>query len=270
MQTYSRQIPEGDTIWRTAARLEPALAGRTVTAFEAPRLPRPWIAPGTGITGVEARGKYLLIHFDDGRTLESHMLMSGSWHLYRTGERWQRSTSSARVVLTTDHGWQAVCFAAQKIRIVRSDRVVAHLGPDLTSPSPDLEAAVDRFARHSTETTTLAEALLDQRICCGVGNIYKSETLWACGLDPSALVAAVSVEWRRELVATAHRLLRANLGAGPRTTTGGGLAVYERAGAACLRCDGIVERAVHGVHARSTYWWPGCQTAPGAAPLTSG
>ena len=89
-------------------------------SFEAPRLPRPLVAAGTTITGVEARGKYLLVHFDDGRTLESHMLMSGSWHLYRVGERWRKSRSAARVVITTDHDWQAVCFSAQKVRLVRT------------------------------------------------------------------------------------------------------------------------------------------------------
>ncbi len=233
-----------------------------MTAFEAARLPRPWVSPGTLVTGVEARGKYLLVHFDDGRTLESHMLMSGSWHLYRVGERWQRSRASARVVLTTDHGWQAVCFNAQKIRLVRTDRVVSHLGPDLTGPSPDLDLAVARFATHSTDQTILAEALLDQRICCGVGNVYKSETLWACGLHPETLVADTSVPLRRTIVETAHRQLRANLGGGARTTVSSGLAAYDRAGAPCLRCDGTIVRSVHGADARSTYWCPGCQVAP--------
>lgn len=191
------------------------------------------------------------------------MLMSGSWHLYRRGERWQRARGAARVVMTTEHGWQAVCFSAQKVRIVRSDRVVDHLGPDLASPEPDLEVALERFGRHSTETTTLAEALLDQRVCCGVGNIYKSETLWACGIDPSTPVAATPVEVRRELLATAHRLLRANLGGGDRVTTAGGLGVYGRTGEPCRRCGGTVERTVHGAEARSTYWCPGCQSSPG-------
>ncbi len=212
---------------------------------------------------MEARGKYLLVHFDDGTTLESHMLMSGSWHLYRVGERWPRSPRSARVVITTDEGWQAVCFAAQKIRLVRSDRVVAHLGPDLTGPDPDLDAAVARFARHATAETPLAVALLDQRICCGVGNVYKSETLWACRLDPSTPVAETDDVRRRELVDTAHRLLRANLGGGERRTVAGGLAVYGRAGEPCRRCDGVIERTHHGEHARSTYWCPACQSSPG-------
>src|SRR5215211_4813495 len=104
-------MPEGDTIHRSAARLSQALAGETMRNFRAPRIEGERPRTGTTIQAVEAVGKHLLIHFDDGLTLQTHMRMSGSWHLYRPGERWQRPRHTARVVIETD-AWVAVCFSA--------------------------------------------------------------------------------------------------------------------------------------------------------------
>ena len=270
-------VPEGDTIHRTATRLRAALAGKRVVSFSAPRLTaadRSWSTPrrpgaGARIADVEARGKYVLIHFDGGPTLETHMRMSGSWHLYRTGERWRRSRGAARVVIETDDGWSAVCFSAPHVKLVagRGGRTPAgphHLGPDLCASEPDLDTAVARFALRPDEHP-IAVVLLDQRICCGVGNVYKSEVLFACRVHPDTPVGEVDPETRRRLVATAHRQLRANLDGGPRTTVPGvpgGLAVYGRRGLPCRRCGHPIASGRHGVHARTTYWCPSCQPAP--------
>lgn len=257
-------MPEGDTIWRTADRLRPALAGKVLARFDARRLAVPGPAAGTLIEGVEARGKYLLVHFGNGQTLETHMKMTGSWHLYRTGERWQRSPRSARVEIETTEGWIAVCFLAPVVELVRRRGGPGHLGPDLTAPAPDLEAAVDRFGLID-RSTPVAVALLDQRICCGVGNVYKSEVLFEHRLAPDVEVADIDRTLRLGLVETAHRMLRANLGGGSRVTAPtvpGGLAVYGRRGEPCWRCGTEVERVVLGEHARSTYWCPGCQSHP--------
>ncbi|MEM7274497.1 MAG: DNA-formamidopyrimidine glycosylase family protein [Actinomycetota bacterium] len=266
-------MPEGDTIHRTAGRLRPVLEGRTVQAFDAPRLVGPGPAPGTGIEAVEARGKYLLVRFADGTTLETHMKMSGSWHIYRRGERWRRSRSAVRAVIETDHGWLAVCFSAPHVRLRptttgrspgRQDGT-AHLGPDLCLPDADQAEAVRRFGVRDG-STSMAVALLDQRICCGVGNVYKSEVLFACGIHPETSVRAVDEATRARVVATAAELLTRNLGSGPRVTAvvdgRPGLAVYGRAGAPCGVCGTPIRRAVHGIHARSTYWCPTCQPAP--------
>lgn len=253
-------MPEGDTIRRAAARLRPALEGKTLARFAAARLAEPGPEPGTTIGEVEARGKYLLVHFGDGQSLETHMKMTGSWHLYRSGERWRRSPRSARVEIETTEGWTAVCFAAPHVRLTR-DGGPDHLGPDLAAPAPDLGAAVERFDLLDP-ATAIGVALLDQRVCCGVGNVYKSEVLHAERLAPVTPLARVSTALRRRLVETAHRMLRANLGPGRRITATdvpGGLAVYRRQGAACWRCGTPVERIVQGEHVRSTYWCPGCQ-----------
>lgn len=254
--------------------MRPALEGFRVERFEAPRLIGAHPVAGTLITGVEARGKFLLVHFGEPgppRTLETHMKMTGSWHLYRHGERWRRSARSVRVRIDADSGWTAVCFSAPHVRILGPGGARSahdHLGPDLTGPSPDLDEAVARFARFGDPDREIGPAMLDQRICCGVGNVYKSEVLHAERLDPRTPVADIDLPTRRRLVETAHRLLRANLSSGARITTtdtAKGLAVYRRADEACPRCGGAIERIVQGEHARSTYHCPRCQLRPGEA-----
>ncbi len=278
-------MPEGDTIHRTASRLAAALVGRTLTRFDAPRgLDRPGRpgsipgrpgapAPGAGIEAVEARGKYLLIRFGDGSVLETHMKMTGSWHLYRPGERWRRPPSTARVVVGTDE-WLAVCFAAPHAVLhppARPELGPTHLGPDLCRPGPalpeaDMAEIVHRLRTLVPPDTRLDTALLDQRLFCGVGNVYKSEVLAAAGLHPATSLAALDDGRRRQLVAISHRLLRANLGRADRVTVPGGLAVYGRAGRPCRRCGTPIERALTGPHHRSTYWCPACQPAPEPGP----
>ncbi len=236
-----------------------------MSSFTAARLVEPGPAKGTVIEAVDAVGKYLLVHFGDGTSLETHMKMSGSWHLYRSGERWRRASSAARAVIETEQGWVAVCFSAPHVKLVGHRTGPAHLGPDLCSPNLDLERAVDRFSETDGDTP-LALALLDQRICCGVGNVYKSEVLFACGLHPLAPVAAIDRPTRRTIIATAHTMLRANLDSGPRTTVTvdgrKGLAVYGRRDQPCIACGAPILYARHGVHARSTYWCEVCQPPP--------
>lgn len=271
-------MPEGDTIHRTARRLEPVLAGKTVSSFQARRLVERGPAPGTVISGVEARGKYLVVHFADGWILETHMKMSGSWHIYRRGERWRRSPGSARAVIETEEGWVAVCFSAPHVKLLRASTGAtgatggpAHLGPDLCLPDADIAEAVRRFSLRPADAP-IADVLLDQRICCGVGNVYKSEVLFACRLHPLTPIGSIDGGHRTELVTTAKRLLGENLGSGPRVTVSGpgvaggsGLAVYGRRGLPCLRCATPISYEVHGRHSRSSYWCPECQPEPDPA-----
>lgn len=264
-------MPEGDTIHRAAGRLRPVLAGKELTRFEAPRLLGDRPKAGTTIESVEARGKHLLVHFEGGLTLETHMRMTGSWHIYRAGERWRKPAYLVRCRLDVD-GWVAVCFSAPIVRTYRRDKPggalgrdrdpVAHLGPDLCGNDlsvEDIDTCVERFTDYTEPSTTIAEALLDQRIACGVGNVYKSEVLFACGIDPFTFVAKIDSATRYRLIATASKLLRANLGSGPRETIPGGVAVYGRQRQACRRCGTNIRMSRHGVQARSTYWCPICQ-----------
>lgn len=255
-------MPEGDTIHRVAARLRPALEGQRLERFEAARLVGPAPTPGTHIRSVEARGKHLLVGFDGGLVLRVHLGMRGSWHLYREGQRWRRPPWTARCVLVVE-GWEAVAFGAPTVRteLAGDDtpRGISGLGPDLCEGAPDLDLAVARMAHHPDGSLTVAEVLLDQRVAAGIGNVFKSEVLFACGVDPFTPLAEVDGPTRRRLLEAAHRQLRANLGRARRTTVAGGLAVYGRAGRPCRRCGTPVEVRRHGEAARATYWCPRCQ-----------
>ena len=256
-------MPEGDTIHRAVARLRPALEGATLTRFEAPRLVGRRPATGTRIEGVEARGKHLLVHFADGLSLRTHLRMTGSWHLYRTGQRWRKAPHLARAVLETDSGWVAVCFAAPVVEVFHragaEPSALARLGPDLCEPDADLDVVLERVRSLAAPATEIADVLLDQRVAAGIGNVYKSEVLWACGVHPFTPVAAVGPPERRRLLEVAAKLLQANLGAGPRTTHPAGLAVYGRGRQPCRRCGAPIRTARQGDLARVTYWCPTCQ-----------
>lgn len=260
-------MPEGDTLFKTAVRLKPALAGHLLTRFEAPRLVGDRPRVGTRIEDVEARGKHLLVHFADGLSLRTHLRMAGSWHLYREGERWQKGAHLARAVVGADSGWVAVCFQAPVVetyhRALGDPDALASLGPDLCLPESlqdeVIDAVLERAAALATPGTTLGEALLDQRIAAGIGNVYKSEACWAERIDPGTPLAAMEPAARRRVWATAARQLQANLGHAERRTHPAGLAVYGRRGQPCRRCGTPIRMARHGDQARSTYWCPTCQ-----------
>jgi endonuclease-8 len=260
-------VPEGDTLFKAAARLRPALAGHVLTRFEAPRLRGEAPALGTRIEQVEARGKHLLIHFEGGLTLRTHLRMSGSWHVYRERERWQRPAYLARAVVGTDSGWLGVCFAAPVVetyhRAGSQPDALASLGPDLCRPLALTDAVLDdvvaRAARLADPAATLGDALLDQRIAAGIGNVYKSEACFACGLDPTTPLAEVPAEARRRVWAVAARQLQDNLDRTDRRTHPDGVAVYGRRGQPCRRCGTPIRMTRTGGLARSTYWCPTCQ-----------
>jgi endonuclease-8 len=270
-------VPEGDTIHRSAAALRAALAGkRLAQPLEVRRDPRGRRPPeaGTTVVDVEARGKHLLVHFDDGNVLHTHMQMTGAWHVYRKGERWRRPGHTARVVLEADDGTVAVCFAAPLVELRRAvdDRRAAprsaaaarieRLGPDLCEPEPDLGMVLARL-RALDPTTEIGVALLDQHVAAGIGNVYKSEVCWAERVSPFAPIGTLDDARGRRLFETAHRMLRANLSNGRRVTYRGGLAVYGRAGRLCPRCHARVERRGGGVgQDRVTFWCPACQPDP--------
>ena len=265
--TYDPGMPEGDTIHRSAAVLRATLVGKQLKAFEARRLIGPVPTIGATIEGVEARGKHIEMAFDDGVILHTHMRMTGAWHVYREGERWRKNPHAARAVIDVAE-WTAVCFSAPVVETFRVKDPRRHpglgtIGPDLCRPDADLDDCVERMARFVDHHQEIAEVLLDQRVAAGVGNVYKSEVLWACELDPFTPLGQVGVPLRRELIATAARLLQANLESPDRATVAaGGLAVYGRHLQPCLRCGGCIEWRKHGTFARITFWCPSCQKAP--------
>ncbi len=270
-------MPEGDTLHRTAAGLRPHLVGRRVIGAQARQPgPRAGLLVGRTITSVDAIGKHLLIRFDSGLELRSHLGMHGSWHRYAPGERWRRPAARARLVLEV-RGAVAVCFDAPVLelfetRIKPIHPVLASLGPDLLGDDFDADDAVRRLRDPSRARLTVAEALLDQRALAGIGNVYKNEVLFIERVDPFSPVADIDDATLHRLVETARRLMRQNLATVSRVTVEGrggrrgeGLWIYGRAGRPCRRCGTLIQASRHGRLPRTTYWCPVCQ-APQPSP----
>jgi endonuclease-8 len=253
-------MPEGDTLFQTASRLRPELVGAELRRVELRGIRgMDRLRVGDRVTSVESRGKYLEIEVERGFVLRTHLRMTGSWHLYRPGERWRRARHLARAVLETDDS-VAVCFAAPVVEVGRvGDCRLDHLGPDLCRPEVDLDEIVERVELLAEPGTEIADVLLDQRVAAGIGNVYKSEALFACRVDPFTPVADIGAGDRRRLFDTAARQLRANLEPGQRTTVPGGLAVYGRTRKPCLACGTPIAARDQGPQGRRTYWCPRCQ-----------
>ena len=259
-------MPEGDTIYRVAAGLRAALLGKSLISFETTRYLGVRPQPGSVIERVDSTGKHLEIGWDDGMVLHTHLRMNGSWQLFRTGETWSKPPKQARVVISVE-GFDAACFNAPIIETYRSHDYYWHpgqgrLGPDLAKTPVNVDDCVYRMDRFCDADRTVAETLLDQRIACGVGNVFKSEILWACSVHPETRIGVLDDDQRAFLISTAARFLQANLDLTRRVTIAGvpgGLAVYGRYRKPCARCGESIEVARHGENARVTYWCPGCQ-----------
>jgi len=261
-------MPEGDNLFRAATALRKALQGGRVVRFHSGvplvrRAAEEKPVEGTRVSAVDARGKHLLIRFDDARVLRTHLRMNGSWHLYRSGEAWRRPEHRARVAIETDGGFVAVCFDAPIVQLGSdfSMRDLEKLGPDATTDAFEAGEAVRRIAARGE--LAVGEALLVQRAVAGIGNVIKAETLFLCRQDPFQRVADIPPERLGGIVEQAHRLLVANRRSGPRTSrralSGPTLWVYGRSGKPCLRCGTAVAMRRQGALARSTYYCPRCQ-----------
>jgi endonuclease-8 len=259
-------MPEGDTLFRIATTLGKALAGKVVKRFTSP-LPALGEAglEGKTVTRVEARGKNLLIHFDDGRALHTHLRMTGSWHIYRPGERWQKPERGARAVIETED-FVAVCFDAPVVELLAEGGVERHeglrrLGPDVLGSEFDGDEARRRL--RALGELAVGDALLAQSALAGIGNIYKSEVLFICRTDPFVAVSALDDGVIDRLVAKARELMMKNLEGLPRKTraalAGPRYWVYGRGGQPCLTCGTLVRVRRQGMAGRTTYYCPRCQ-----------
>lgn len=266
-------MPEGDTVWNTAALLRGALAGKVIrhSDFRVPSLATVDLS-GATVLGCASRGKHLLLRLagpGDHRplTLHSHLRMDGAWRIYSPGEQWRgRPAHLIRMVLRT-LTTVAVGYHLHDLALVPTvdeATLVGHLGPDLLGPPGqpggwDPAEAVRRMA--SQPARPITEALLDQRNLAGLGNLYQNEVLFLAGLSPWTPVGKVLD--LTAVVALAHRLLSANRGRWSQTTTGSvrrgeEVYVYGRRGAPCRRC-GTAIRGETPEAGRVTFWCPRCQ-----------
>ncbi len=265
-------MPEGDTIYRAARSLRPALEGRRIVAasgwdrfVDATELDR------QTVDRVEARGKHLLFHLRSGSAIHSHMGMTGSWHIYKKDQPWQKPLRQAALVLKTDQNYSIVCFTPRMLEVLSATELRRHrwlnrLAPDLLEPdfeASDIEEILRRFQVH--RNTPIGEAIMNQSVICGVGNVYKSEVLFLLGLNPFAAVKEMETDTLKSLVTESRRLMRRNLDGRPRQTRFGMNGrpghkwVYGRSGDACHKCGETIRMRRQGDLGRSTYYCATCQ-----------
>ena len=261
-------MPEGDSVFVAATRLNKALAGHvlTTTDFRVPRYATLDLS-GHRLIEVVPRGKHILMRVDDGSTIHTHFKMEGEWHLYRVGERWRGPGWHVRVVLETEP-WVAVGFRLGVVDVFptsKEDEVVGHLGPDLLGPDWDAALAERNVARDPDRP--LGAALLDQTLMAGLGNVYKSEICFLAGIYPWTRVGDVAD--LAKVLDLSKRTIEANRGTGMQITTGDNRPgrrhwVYGRKGDPCRRCGTPIAKKeeVVGTRERVTYWCPNCQPAP--------
>lgn len=273
-------MPEGDTVWLAARRLHDALAGRVLlrSDLRVPRLATVDLS-GRTVIAVVPRGKHLLTRVEGDLTLHTHLRMDGSWHLYRHGDRWRGGADHQVRAVLANAEWQAVGYRLPVVELVATSAeadVVGHLGPDLLGrewhvpagdapgvPPGEVEALQRLTAQPDRE---IGDALLDQRIVAGIGNLYKTETLFLRGVFPWQQVGDVVDPGA--MIRLARRLLMMNRDFPEQITTGDTRRgrehwVFERAGRPCRRCGTTIREARQGTppYDRITYWCPSCQPA---------
>jgi endonuclease-8 len=251
-------VAEGDTILRAARRLDAALAGQQLSATApSPRGRAAGIErlDRRHLETVRAHGKHLLLGFGE-LTLHSHLGMSGSWHVYDLGASWGKPPGSAWAVLRGEAS-EAVQFGGPTLRVLRSealrlDPVLARLGPDILAEDFDPETVLRSL--RSAATRPIGDALLDQHLVAGIGNIFKSEACFAARLDPWHPLGQLSDEQLHHVVGAAHDLMLEAVERGRQDR-----AVYKRAGRPCPRCATPIRARGQGDVNRTTYWCPTCQ-----------
>lgn len=270
-------MPEGDTLARIAHVLRPILSGKRIVAARGrPGGARLELVVGATVSDVEARGKHLMIGFDNGLTLHTHLGMNGSWHRYRAEERWRRHASRAVAVLTTPDA-AAVCFDAPTVELLETRALAAHpvlkaLGSDIATTDFDIDAALAALREPRRAAMAVGDALIDQTVLAGLGNVYRSELPFIERVNPLTPLAAVSDKALRNMLERGAALIRANSAGGARVGTPSGMPgnvhVYGRTGRPCPRCGTRINsratRAGSGSTPRRAYWCPSCQPVPGS------
>jgi endonuclease-8 len=272
--------------------MQKAIGGKAVTAFETNLAPLARVDDDTPLAGrtverVESRGKWNLIYFSDDLILTSHMLMSGSWHIYRTGETWWMGRSRMRAAITCGD-FQAVAFNVPILefhtaRSLERSTQVPKLGPDVLAEGFTAQTGVEALRRYGAEhpEAEVGVVLLNQRVMAGLGNVYKSEVPFAVGVNPFRAMRTLTASEIGRMAEIALRYMKANVmdGSGDGIVTYSGnrrttnssnreerLWVYGRQGQECRRCGATIHMRKQGEQARSTYWCPECQPwvpAPG-------
>jgi len=266
-------VPEGDNVLQTARMLGRELPGRALDLVEMKdQGVQPDLA-GRRVDSVEALGKHLLIHLEGGWTLRVHLGMHGTWT--RMHARARRPRDPTLVLVSGDAAW--ICSRAYRSEAIRSAALRTHprlarLGPDLLAEPAPIAEAVVRALTPGYANREIGDLVMDQRVAAGIGNIYKSETLFECRVHPRARVHRIGEEGVRRVYQKAAELMRLNLLIRGRAARGNRVPirrratptvkrfwVYMRKGKPCHDCGTPIERFLQGDAGRSTYFCPNCQ-----------
>jgi endonuclease-8 len=250
-------VPEGDSLHRAARRLQVLVGERVEVETPHPRAAVKGLAErldGRRLEQVEAVGKNLLLSFEGGLVLRSHLRMSGRWRVVRRGTA--RSGEPWLVLRGAEH--EAVLWNGAVLELLGA-RGAPRLGPDILAEPPDFETMLARLRAHPERE--IGDALLDRRLVSGIGNIWRAEALWEARVSPWRRLEEVDEAGLRAVLEAAHTLMRASV-----EERRPARHVYRRAGRLCPRCGGSVRSAPQGEHARTAYWCPGCQVGGNAPP----
>jgi endonuclease VIII len=250
-------MPEGDSLHRAARRLQVLVGERVEVETPHPRAAVKGLSErldGRRLEGVDAVGKNLLLRFEGGLVLRSHLRMTGRWRVERRGA--PRSGRPWLVLRGAEH--EAVLWSGAVLELVGA-RSAPRLGPDILGEPPDFETMLARL--RTQPEREVGDALLDQRLVAGIGNLWKAEALWEARVSPWRRLDEVDDDELLEVLKVAHMLMRTSVEGGrpPRR-------VYRRKGRACPRCGGIVRSAPQGDNARTVYWCPQCQVGGSPPP----
>lgn len=244
-------MPEGDSLHRAARRLQVLVGERVEVETPHPRAAVKGLAErldGRRLQGVEAVGKNLLLRFEGGLVLRSHLRMKGRWRVERRGAA--RVGKPWLVLRGAEH--EAVLWNGAVLELV-GGRGAPRLGPDILGEPADYETMLARL-RAGQQEREVGDALLDQRLVAGIGNLWRAEALWDARVSPWRPLDGLEDEELLAVLESAHSLMRTALD-GRRPSR----RVYRRVGRLCPRCGGTVRSAPQGEHARTAYWCPECQ-----------
>jgi endonuclease-8 len=244
-------MPEGDSLHRAARRLQVLVGERVSVETPHPRAAASVAAErldGRKLESVEAIGKNLLLTFEGGLVLRSPLRMSGRWQVRESG----RPLNGRPWLVLRSDGHEALLWNGPVLELSRRPRRRT-LGPDILDEPPDLETMIANL-RREPPSRQLGDALLDQRLAAGIGNLWRAEALWQARLSPWLRLEETSEEELERVLRQAARLMRASLERGRSAR-----AVYRRAGRPCPRCGEPIRSRGQGDDNRIAYWCPGCQ-----------
>ena len=245
-------MPEGDSLHRAARKLQVLVGERVAVETPHPRAAAERVAErldGRRLLWVEAVGKNLLLRFEGGLVLRSHLRMSGRWQVRARGE----AVRGTPWLVLAGQEREAVLWNGPVLEL--TSRGTRHLGPDILAEPPDLAAMVANLRREHPGRE-LGDALLDQRLVAGIGNVWKAESLWHAGVSPWLPLGDATDDELEDVLREGARLMRASV-EGRREQR----AVYRKAGRPCPRCREPIRSRGQGDDNRTAYWCPGCQRA---------